>query len=206
MKKNRGFWEIVLLPIVIALVGVIGTYLITNQQIKSSRLLSQTQLESAEKLNRSSQQIKIIEIFSEKITSNDIREREIAIRILSALDLDPANKLIRAIAQTESEDTIVRSIARSIIRQEQAQESCFPVVGSYISLTEAFSFVKKLESKKIPYQIEIYDGTNGYYAVCLGGKLTEQEAQLRVEYAKTKGIANDAYLYKTNEWLVNLYK
>jgi hypothetical protein len=204
MKKS--FLEIFLTPLVIALVGCLGTYFVTNQQLKSSVLQSKTQLESTERLTKSDQQIKIIEIFSEKITSKDIREREIAVRILSALDPDLGGKLIEAIAQSSKEDTVIRNVAIQLMADESSKGYSYPVLSSFTSLTEAVSAAKKLQQKNLSYEIHIYEASNGFYAVCLGGKLSLTESKIRVNYAKTNGISKEAYVRTTDKWKENLLK
>ena len=204
MKKS--FLEIFLTPFVIGLVGCLGTYFVTNQQLKSSNILSKTQLESTERMTKSDQQIKIIEIFSEKITSKDVRDREIAVRILSALDPELAGKLIEAIAQTSNEDTIIRNVAKQIMAIESSKGYSYPIISSYPNLTEAINSANKLLQKKLPFEIHIYEASNGFYAICLGGRLSLQESKIRVEYAKANGISNDAYVRTTDKWKENLFK
>ena len=116
-RESKRWWEVILIPLAIALVGTIGTYFITNQQIKSSELISNTQRESAEKLAKSDQQIKLLEIFFNKITSSDKNERQSALIILKNLDQELAIKLAKVLLETPSQDPIVRQTAENIIEQ-----------------------------------------------------------------------------------------
>ena len=50
---EKSIWEVILTPVVVAIVGVVGTLLVTDSQIKSSNTLAEAQ-----------QKIKIIECFS----------------------------------------------------------------------------------------------------------------------------------------------
>ena len=208
MEKQKKIWEIILMPLVVAAVGILGTFFITKQQIKSTELLSLSQLESTQNITKSDQQIKIIEIFSAKITSKDVREREIAVRILSALDSVLAKKLITAIAENKSEDTSIRTIAREIIDNGFSSANAYPVIGSYKTFQEAVNMANNIlqKNRNIPYPLHIYIAVNGFYALCLGGKLDPQEAKRRVDYAISNGIASDAYVRISDEWRENLLK
>lgn len=88
--KKRSIWEVILTPITVAVIGIIGTITI-----------SQAQLESANAIAQSQQKIKIIEIFSDKITHNDHRERELAIKILTTLDSELGQEIVIAVKGTE---------------------------------------------------------------------------------------------------------
>ena len=199
MEKTKSFLEILLTPLAIALVGTVGTILVTNQQIKSAQLSRLTEIESTEKLTKSDQQIKIIEIFSQKITSTEIREREIAVRILSALDPALAEKLITAIAENSKEDTAIQNIATNLQEELQTQPS-FVVLGSHKTLSEAKKQIDSLSKKKLSYRIGVYLSENGYYAVCLGDRLTFKEAKAVIKYVRQNGIVPDVYIRTSNEW------
>lgn len=194
------------MPLVIAFVGSVGTYFLTKQQIQSSMISSQAQIESSANLARSDQQIKVLEIFSEKITSDDVRERELAVRILQSVDPALAEKLAKAIAETETEDVQVRKLAQRIAETEASRGYSFPVIGSFKTMDEALTFVKNIPSSSLLYPIEIYLSENNYYAVTLGGYLRQEEAQTRVRFAQQEEIAKDAFVKNTRNWGENLYK
>ncbi|HEX9653390.1 MAG TPA: hypothetical protein VGA99_06745 [bacterium] len=207
MANGKSWVEIVLMPLAITLVGITGTYFLSRQQIESSTISGRAQIESSENLARSDQQIKVLEIFSEKITSENVRERELAVRILQSVDPALAEKLAKAIAETESEDARVRELAQDIARQEAEKGFSFAVVGSFPTLEEASVFAKSISSQfTLRHQPEIYLAENNLYAVTLGGYLRFQEAASRVEYAKTQGIAKDAYVRSSHNWSANLLK
>ena len=132
MEKKKSFWDVFLTPLIIAIVGLLGTFFITRQQIKSAEISMKAQIESSERQAKSAQQVKILEIFSGKITSPNIKEREIAVRILSALDKDLSEKLAKAIVESSDEDTLIRNIATQFI-----QEKSYVVIGSYTTLETA---------------------------------------------------------------------
>ena len=62
MAEKKNWIEIVLMPVVITLVGIVGTFLITSQHEKNSQQARLAQLESARELAEADRQIKIIEI------------------------------------------------------------------------------------------------------------------------------------------------
>ena len=91
---EKSIWEVILTPLVVAIVGVIGTLLVTDSQIQSSNTLAEAQ-----------QKIKIIEIFSDKITEANETERALAIKVLAAVDPDLGQKIASAIADTDLDVT-----------------------------------------------------------------------------------------------------
>jgi len=204
MPDNKSWVEIVMMPLAVTLVGTVGTYFLTQQQLRSSEIASQAQIESSENLARSDQQIKVLEIFSEKITSANVRERELAVRILQSVDPVLAEKLAKAIAETETENVSVRKLAQQIVDIEASKGNSFPVIGSFETMAEAIDFIKGINPA--PYSPEIYLSENNYYAVTLGGYLRKEEAQTRVRFAQQQGIAKDAYLRNTRNWGENLYR
>jgi hypothetical protein len=207
MPSDKSLVEIVLMPLAITLVGTIGTYILSRQQIESSNIASRAQIESSENLARSDQQIKVLEIFSEKITSTDVRERELAVRILQSVDPALAEKLATAIAETETEDKGVRKLAQQIAQQESEKGNSFAVVGSFPTLDEAMAFASKISNEfTLPYKPEVYLSENNFYAVTLGGYLRFDEAAKRVEFAKNREIAKDAYVRTSRSWSSNLTK
>ncbi len=99
MAEKKSFMEIVLMPLVVAAVGVMGTYFLTQQQ--QSNALAKADAD---------RQVKILEIFAEKITSPDERERILGLRLLEAVDPDLAAKLAHAVAEGEKEDSKVQQV------------------------------------------------------------------------------------------------
>lgn len=204
MQNNKSWVEIVMMPLAVTLVGTVGTYFLTRQQLRSSEIASQAQIESSENLARSDQQIKVLEIFSEKITSDNVRERELAVRILQSVDPVLAEKLAKAIAETETENVGVRKLAQKIADSEASKGYSFPVIGSFETMPEAIDFIKTINPA--PYTPEIYLSDNNYYAVTLGGYLRKEEAATRVRFAQQQGIAPDAFVKNTRTWGENLYR
>ena len=132
-NENKTILEIVLMPLVVALIGIIGTYLITsselksseniaNAQIESSENIANAQIESSEKKSKAEQQLKILEIFGDKITSNNIKERLLAVRLLGSVDPELSGKLAKAISQDENEDKQVREDAKDVAKNSVSLE------------------------------------------------------------------------------------
>lgn len=87
-KTNRRNWiEVIMMPLAVALVGTLGTYFVTNEQRKSAEVRAAADRE-----------IRIIEIFVDKYTSENIDERVLAIGLTAALDFELSSKILTAIA------------------------------------------------------------------------------------------------------------
>ncbi len=112
-KKSKV--EMVLMPLVVAIVGIAGTLLITAQQEKNARTLGDSQLECTRELAEADRQIKILEIFSEKVTSTDAKERMLALRLLRSLDGELAQKLATAVLEGEATNSEVHKVADEIV-------------------------------------------------------------------------------------------
>ncbi len=117
MPDKKNFLEIVIMPLVIAVVGIVGTYLITQQQQNNTEILSQAEAKSSQQRAKADRQIKILEIFSDKITSNNERDRILALRILAELDPDLRAKLASAVSITESPSSEVSKVAKSVAEE-----------------------------------------------------------------------------------------
>jgi hypothetical protein len=114
-ESDRKRWaEIVVMPLAIALVGGMATFLITSYQTSSAERLAQATLESAAARARLEQQLKVLEIFAQRITSKDPREKEIAVRLLKVLDAELGEKIASVVASTTAEEPEVRQVARSL--------------------------------------------------------------------------------------------
>ena len=218
MAERKSLAEIVFIPIVVAVVGIAGTWIITDQQHKNTILLTEqqnrsaeiarkAQIEKAQETAASDRQIKILEIFVEKIQSPEPTQREFALRLLTAVDGELAGKLADAVLYTEAEDN-VRKVAEKVKAEAAVTGSSFPVVASRKSFQEAIDVLSELREKtekaNMHYSPAIYLSDNGWYAVTFGGYLPLKEAQARVRYARSSGIAGDAYVRTSRTWGENL--
>jgi len=95
------------MPLVVALVGIMGTYLVTNQQQKSAEIRA-----------AADRQIKIIEVFADKITSDNEKERLLAIRLTRTLDIDLAAKIMTFVVDSGEEKSVaVRKVVENLMEQ-----------------------------------------------------------------------------------------
>lgn len=99
--EGKSVLEVFLTPLVVAVIGVGGTYFITDAQEQAARELSEAQHKVAESLALSEQQINIIATFSEKITSGKKEERELALAIIASVNPDLGETILKAIQDTE---------------------------------------------------------------------------------------------------------
>lgn len=96
-NKMKTWAEIFLMPIVIAIVGGIATFVVAYFQTQSTTEIKKSQIESAERISaaerdsaekkfRAEQQVKILEIFGERFFSDNAKEKELAVKMLAAVD------------------------------------------------------------------------------------------------------------------------
>ncbi len=132
--KQKSWIEIFIMPLVVAAVGSLGTYFITHQQ----------EANAVAKAN-SDRQVKILEIFAEKITHDDAGQRLLAIKMLRALDPDLAEKLALAVAETEPENSVTREVATNIGFEAKAITQLQPRVYIHVNGSSERDIAKKLE-------------------------------------------------------------
>jgi len=122
IKVQKKNWiEVILMPLVVALVGILGTYLITAQQEDNARAKA-----------TSDRQVKMLEIFSSKITSEDKKQRLMAINLLGVMDDELAEKLATAVEQTE-QDAGVRRAAARLAGEARARMSGEPMIYIHVA-------------------------------------------------------------------------
>lgn len=125
MSQGKSWIEVFLMPLVVAVVGILGTYWITEQQGKDATTKADAD-----------RQIKILEIFSEKITSTDKEQRILALRLLRAVDGDLAAKLATAVSETEGESPEVRKVASEVAEEADARSKLLPRIYIHIRAEE----------------------------------------------------------------------
>ncbi len=121
MKK---YLEILITPIVVAVIGVYGTYKITEAQIESSKTLSNAQLAIQVRQEDENQRLKLLEIFAQQVMSNDASERKMALGLINILDTDLSKDMLAYLA-TYDPDKGVQEEARNL--QERFQNSAKPL-------------------------------------------------------------------------------
>lgn len=150
MVERKSIAEIILMPLVVALVGIAGTFLITQQQEQNARTMSGAQMESTREMAKADRQIKILEIFSEKIASDDPKQRILALRLLRAVDGELAEKLAVAVSETATEQPEVRKVANQEAEEAAARAGSLPRIYIHIRAEDdrlpARSVGEKLES------------------------------------------------------------
>jgi hypothetical protein len=198
-QKAKSTFEALVLPLVIAIVGVTSTYMITRSQLQSADKLAIANRESEERRAVADQHVKILEMFSDQIKSGEPAKRKMALRVLTALEPELAEKLAQAVADTDS-DPDIREVANSVVRSVTPRGNTFVVIGSYSSFGEARDKLARLQAQSggLPFTPEIYLSENHLYALTLGGHLTFAEANRRLPSAKA--IAADAYLKSSDHW------
>jgi hypothetical protein len=206
MAERRSLVEIALMPLVVAMVGIGGTLLITAKQEQNARMLHDAELATAQEMAVADRQIKVLDLFAQRISSKDPNERVLALRLLRAVDGDLAEKLATAVSEGESQGSAVRAVADQVAAEATARGFSFAVVGSFRTYDEAASFAGGLVSQGSTYRPEVYLSDNGVYGVSLGGYLSYRAALTRVAYAKRIGIATDAYVKTSRAWGANLFK
>jgi hypothetical protein len=134
MPDKKNWVEIFLMPLVIAGVGILGTYLITQQQETNA-------IAKAD----SDRQVKILEIFAEKITDKDEKQRLLAIKLLRAVDDELAEKLASAVAETEPEKSDVKIAATKIADEAKARIEHKPRIYIHVSGNEEKNAAESVE-------------------------------------------------------------
>ena len=94
MAERKTLLEIVLMPLVLVVVGTLGTYVVTDQQRRAAEQNAVAQREAAAVRAAADRQLKMMDIFADKMTSPDENERIFAIYSVLSLDPDLAAKLL----------------------------------------------------------------------------------------------------------------
>ncbi len=118
MTEKKSWLDVILMPLVVAFVGGLGTYLITQQQEMNAIERSKAQIQSAVQLADADRQVKILEIFAAKITDPDPGSRIMALRMLRVLNKDLAEQLSEAVKGVET-DSGVKAIASKIVEESR---------------------------------------------------------------------------------------
>ncbi len=132
MAENKNWIEIFLMPLVIAGVGILGTYLITNQQELNATAKADSDRQVARANADSDRQVKILEIFAEKITNEDKKQRLLAIKLLRALDDDLAEKLASAVAEAEPDESEIKIVAIKVADVAKARIELRPRIYMHV--------------------------------------------------------------------------
>jgi hypothetical protein len=103
MERKYYLLEILFAPVVIALIGILGTFFI-NSKLE----------DSATKRAADDRQIKILEIFADKVSSNDELQQKLAINILTVLDPKLAGGIASAVSDSAPQQSIIKKAASQV--------------------------------------------------------------------------------------------
>jgi len=136
MADGKNWMQIVLMPVVVAGVGIGGTFLINRAQEKTAK-------ERAD----ADRQIKILEMFSQQITHSDQKQRLLGLSLLTALDSELAAKLAKAVSESETESTPVKRAADKVQLQATAIARSLPRVYVHIEGEEQRAAARAISDK-----------------------------------------------------------
>lgn len=145
MNKDKSILEIVLMPLVIVIVGISSSFIISFYEIESSEKFRAAELEVVREQAKTDREIKIIEIFSEKIVSKDEKERILALKILDLIDSKIAKDLARIVAENEPINSIVRKTAEREISKASQKIHNKKFISQSLSLCEKYTQYSKTE-------------------------------------------------------------
>lgn len=218
MRESKSLLELVLMPLAVTIVGIAGSLIISAQQSENATKLAVAQTQAAKEKADSDRQVKVLEIFSEKITGES-SDREIALKFLRTLDSDLHRKLANAVAESESKNSIIAELARNeearatqrrSNEQEDAREK---IVSQVKGRTVASNICDKYrgftrEEWNRKFQKTTTPGTWHVFVASLGKGIDENDAsKVAIEYerrfpnhlfqaistGRTKGAGNDRY-------------
>jgi hypothetical protein len=133
MAMGKNWIEIILMPMVVAGVGIWGTHLITREQEQNAQIKA-----------IADRQVKLLELFADKITSKDDSQRILALGLLKAMDGDLAAKLASAAVEAEPEGSKVRNFAAAAAAEATARARLSPRVYMHVQNDDDRPAVRKL--------------------------------------------------------------
>lgn len=208
-RRGRGqrWVEIALMPIVVALVGALVTFTIAKYQTDTANRQAVYQADSEERIAsaqiesaRVAQEIKVLEIFSEKIMSEDERIQKQALMMLRIVNADLAEKLAMAVADDPDQAEAVRMLAEAeISRRLDVSVSNKPDTVAPSEATILTILVRSGEGEPIPgASVEISSGGGKFMAV---GESFNPDARLHGPYSYS-GLTDDGGTYRVR-WVCN---
>ena len=177
--------EKLLIPITIAVVGVYGSYIISHSQIKSAEKIAEAQIFCQEKNTKSDQQIKVLDIFFEKITVGTPEDRRYAIKILSFVTPDLAKELLEAVIDGMSDNPETQKVAVISYNQiDELREKQYNLSLSDSTRKVKVAFFKDLANKQ--YDKNILDEALGNYEEVLKISPEDEDAKRKIKIIRTK--------------------
>jgi hypothetical protein len=117
MADRKTWAELVIMPLVLAIVGTASTFFITRFQARhtdemaraerdAAQVAADAQVRSAEWLARREQTLKVLEIFGVNILKNEPAARRLAVGMLPAIDSELGAVLAAEIAKSDTDPTV----------------------------------------------------------------------------------------------------
>jgi len=201
----KTYVEILITPIVIAVIGIVGTISITNTQVKNASEIAETQIRIQIREAENNKKLKALEIFSKQIMSKDPEERRLALGLINILDSELASKMLSYLAEFDP-DVGVKNKAKHL--QNKYQFEAKPL--GYQDIEER---VKRVVAKKydIPYsQINnesVLDSLNPNKNVAMVGDLTSIEVLIELEETFSCNVKDEiAMEIETVKDVVDVFK
>ena len=98
MAERKRWLEVVLMPLVVAVVGILGTYFLTSAQ-----------RDSDEAIAAADREIKLLEILADAMTSSDLNRRIAALDLADLINPELAKKLVKMRKATVDEAPVAAS-------------------------------------------------------------------------------------------------
>jgi hypothetical protein len=117
MAAGKNWLEVALMPVVVAGVGVIGTYFITEQQTANSAAMAESERNSTIKTANAEREIKAIEIFTEHFVSGDDDQRSRALRLLGLVNPGLGKRGSEEVSSWGAETAMVQKAAEDVTRK-----------------------------------------------------------------------------------------
>ncbi len=119
-RTTKGWVEVILMPLVIAAVGITGTYVLTNEQRNAAEIRAAEERKAVEIRAAADRQIKILELLLDKISSNEEDDRVFGYTMTQALDFELSSKILTALQGT-ARMKILTSEERKLIKDLNEQ-------------------------------------------------------------------------------------
>jgi len=120
MSSGKSYFEVILMPLAVAVVGIAGSLIISNHQDQNAEQLANAQIEAARQAAEADRQIAIIDIFSDKISGN-AEDKVFALKILGALDSGLHEKLAAAVADSIDDEELSGLAQAAVV---EARDRC----------------------------------------------------------------------------------
>ena len=134
-REGKSLIEIVLMPLVVAMVGFWGTWIISERDERNATLRAASEREA-----------KMVEIFANKITSSDKNEKIMALKLLEVMEPDLAQKLGEAVLESDLDEQ-VRAIASNAVEVATARSMSLPRIYIHIQKEEQRNYARTLSQK-----------------------------------------------------------